>query len=316
MGRALGKDTMTDNDDWRRRKAEELGLVNDVVWLSPTPRAGVPKAGVKPSQTPEAGTLSDTVQNHGAEAKPVRALSDIPDDAILIDRRRRPQTGKNAGRSPSPPIAALPFSARHPRVARPAAMLAILAGLALALAFGWWLRGAAALDNAPLAVDKSRDSIPVSGPQKASSAEATSVGNTPTVATPPAALPPAEGLSTGASSAPERMRAPRPLLPAPRGRFTAPRAVAAPGQDFSPSFNCRRATSWVNRTVCSDAELAALDVRMSDTYGAAIAAADPAGERRIDADQAQFLQQRARCRTADCIGRAYRMRIDELALSN
>ena len=114
------------------------------------------------------------------------------------------------------------------------------------------------------------------------------------------------------ASRPDRLGEPRARLSAPRGRFTAPRAVAALGRDFSPSFNCRRATSWVNRKVCSNKELAVLDVRMSDTYGGAIAAAGPAGERRIDIDQARFLGQRALCRTAACIDRAYRIRIDEL----
>jgi uncharacterized protein len=114
------------------------------------------------------------------------------------------------------------------------------------------------------------------------------------------------------AGSPDRRDEPLARVAPGRGRFTAPRAVAASGRDFSPSFNCRRATAWVNRTVCNDEELAALDVRMSDAYGRAIAAAGPARERRIDADQADFLADRARCRTAACIDRAYRIRIDAL----
>ena len=118
------------------------------------------------------------------------------------------------------------------------------------------------------------------------------------------------------ASRPDRPGEPHARLSAPRGRFTAPRAVAASGRDFRPSFNCRRATSWVNRTVCNDQELAALDVRMSDAYGGAISAAGPAGKRRIDADQGHFLKQRALCRTTACIDGAYRIRIDKLAPQN
>ena len=253
-------------------------------------------------------------------------------------------------------------------------MLAVVAGVALALVLGWWLRGAAAPADAPLLVPTTAApsfgaAAPTAGPKPASSdalaaadAEPGTMvdsiadpaqARTPSVATPPLAgyppatvpAPPAASLPVGSSpraegspaavqyraekrargpvttgensaSRPDRPSEPRGRLSASRGRFTAPRAVAASGRDFSPSFNCRRVTSWVNRMVCNDEELAALDMRMSDAYGGAIAAAGPAGDRRIDADQANFLGQRARCRTAACVDHAYRIRIDELAPTN
>lgn len=407
-GRAPGKITMSDNEDWRRRKAEELGLVDTGPWLSRTVRPSASAAG-----TVRAPAHGDAT---GRKPAPIRTLTDIPDDAIHVDRRRRaaatpteeqPQAPRDAN-SPTPPIRTLsdipddaihvdrrrrvppetppaqsaaspvnrpplreasPASALGRRGINAAATLAIVAGLALALVLGWWLRGAVAPtdtrsvvpttaapspDPGPSAVglesaqsDTSAAASaapeatvdPVTGPTQRripSAAKprpvegaAQAVPDAP-VASPPAESPPYERSSTAAqhrtekparvavtpgdalAGVPDRPIGPSARIAAGRGRFTAPRAVAASGRDFSPSFNCSRVTSWVNRTVCNDEELAALDVRMSDAYGRAIAAAAPAGVRRIDADQADFLAQRVRCRTAACIDRAYRIRIDEL----
>ncbi|MBB6228937.1 lysozyme inhibitor LprI family protein [Polymorphobacter multimanifer] len=243
-------------------------------------------------------------------------------------------------------------------------MLAIVAGLAIALVLGWWLRGAVAPADTrymvPTTAAPSTDPGALAAPLERAQSDASDAASAApeatvdsitamqsrnsSVVTPrpvegapanvpdtPAASPPATSPTRKRSSAAsqhyteKRTRAvltPGGALaktadrpsgpPAAHGQFTAPRAVAAPGRDFSPSFNCRRATSWVNRMICNDEELAALDVQMSDAYGRAIAAEAPAGKRRIDANQANFLAQRAHCRTLACVDRVYRIRIDEL----
>jgi uncharacterized protein YecT (DUF1311 family) len=125
---------------------------------------------------------------------------------------------------------------------------------------------------------------------------------------PPVRILPTAKRPLGKSAEPAPVAVSKP----PRGRHTAPRAVAAPGRNFSPSFNCRRATSFVNRMICNDRKLAALDVQMSTAYGRAVAAASLSEEGRIDAAQTQFLNRRGRCTTATCLDRVYRSRIRKL----
>ena len=69
----------------------------------------------------------------------------------------------------------------------------------------------------------------------------------------------------------------------------------------------------MNRLICNDERLAALDIEMSNAYGAAIAVSSPPLQRLIDADQAYFLRQRARCRIVACVEHAYKVRLDELS---
>lgn len=375
-GTCPGETTMSDNEDWRRRKAEELGLIDTGPWLSRPLRQPAPAAEAAPSRAPQPSAVRPQAQSSAADRDPppIRTLSDIPDDAIHVDRRQRTRPGTPPGQSAASPSVSLRGDARQRWRARAAIVIAIAAGLALAVVLGWWLRGAAAPADIPLVIPttvapSSGAAAPAAGPaqtpsdafaaggsQAATMAESVpepapasspSVANSPpadfapaTVAVSPTASPPAASspraerspavaqyaaekrarvpvtTGEGPASHAERQSEPRARLSASRGRFTAPRAVAALGRDFSPSFNCRRATSWVNRVVCNDKELAALDVRMSDAYGDAVTAAGPAGERRIDTDQARFLAQRARCRNAACVDRAYRIRIEELALPN
>lgn len=286
-GCAHGEITMSDNEGWRRRKAEELGLVD----------AGPFRAlrATTPAQD------SAAVRNPTS----MRPLSGNSDQARTVERGREPPAATSAGPE------------WHRSDAQATRMLALLAGLALALVLGWWLRGAIAPANAPEATLNSRAASSGAG---TSSVRERSMPDIPPAAVADLPASPAVVPESAPARIPEAIKPPprqavvpaAAAPPARKGRFTAPRAVAAPGRNFRPSFNCRRATSWVNRTVCTDRKLAAMDVRMSNAYGRAIASAGPAGERRIDAAQTRFLNQRARCPTMACIDRAYRTRIKQL----
>ncbi|MDB5688762.1 MAG: hypothetical protein JWL91_638 [Sphingomonas bacterium] len=79
-----------------------------------------------------------------------------------------------------------------------------------------------------------------------------------------------------------------------------------------PSFNCRYARSSVEKMICADDRLAALDRRMASSFYAALAATR--GPERMDLQRSRnaFVIARDRCRSAECIADSYHERIAEL----
>lgn len=65
-------------------------------------------------------------------------------------------------------------------------------------------------------------------------------------------------------------------------------AVSQPAGAASPSFDCKTNHSLLERLVCSDEELARLDVEMSKAYAAAMKRAGHAGNAALLADQRDF----------------------------
>lgn len=223
---------MSAQDDWRRRKAEELGLI---------------QTGPTPARRGQANTAT---------------TSDLPDSS-----------GYRAHQTPPPmsrgPVRAIP-------------RLAGVAAIGLAMLFGWWLRGAAT----PVDIGRAMAAAPVVV------APADSAPVVPDAALPPVKLP--EPAPVMAASPPHRALASRPRRAA------------------GPSFHCRGEMPTVNRMICDNRRLLALDVRMSAAYGDAIATAGNNGRRRIEAAQTRFLNRRAQCDTAACLDRVYRNRIAQL----
>lgn len=74
------------------------------------------------------------------------------------------------------------------------------------------------------------------------------------------------------------------------------------------SFDCTRAASWVETTVCKDETLSAADEEMASLYKQARDI-----DERLVADQLTWLQVvRNSCATEECVSSAYLDRIDEL----
>jgi len=93
-------------------------------------------------------------------------------------------------------------------------------------------------------------------------------------------------------------------------------ATAQTGE--GPSFDCERARSWSELTLCVDPRLAELDRRMAALYGELRQALPTEGEAQLREDQRAFLAQRERCQQDSdeprvCLARRYRARIELLA---
>lgn len=87
-------------------------------------------------------------------------------------------------------------------------------------------------------------------------------------------------------------------------------ALTAAGQSDGPSFECKRARTSVDKTICADAQLAALDRQLADLLAHALERSSEPGE--IKRAQRQWLRERNACKAPTCIKNVYDRRIEEL----
>ena len=85
-----------------------------------------------------------------------------------------------------------------------------------------------------------------------------------------------------------------------------------PKDNVAPSFNCRRAHANVNRMICGDPELAALDRELAVRYRAVDRRTSHNEFVSLHDEETEFLNRRQNCRTPACVASLYRARIDEL----
>jgi uncharacterized protein YecT (DUF1311 family) len=101
---------------------------------------------------------------------------------------------------------------------------------------------------------------------------------------------------------------PAPIGQPPVARNDSP--AATPTVAFRPSFDCAKATNDAERIVCSDSQLAALDVKMTDLYRRGLGSVTDTnvflGEQQV------WLSQRDDCTDKQCLVVSYNDRIKEL----
>lgn len=71
-------------------------------------------------------------------------------------------------------------------------------------------------------------------------------------------------------------------------------APAAAQAATGPSFDCARAQSWDERTICGDRDLSALDRRVAEAFRRAVEA-KPGDRERMQAEQRNWLRERRSC---------------------
>jgi uncharacterized protein YecT (DUF1311 family) len=82
--------------------------------------------------------------------------------------------------------------------------------------------------------------------------------------------------------------------------------------NVSPSFNCSQARTKVEKTLCANKDLAALDVTLAENYDKARRATKGEKHRQLLDTQRAWLKQRNACEIAQCLTDAYTRRIKEL----
>lgn len=90
-------------------------------------------------------------------------------------------------------------------------------------------------------------------------------------------------------------------------------AIASQGRAESPSFDCAEAGTPTEHAICASAELSRLDSQLAAAYGAARAAASPAGRQQIRAAQIDWIGQRDACGSnAACLAERMQERLAKL----
>lgn len=97
---------------------------------------------------------------------------------------------------------------------------------------------------------------------------------------------------------------------------TRPAAPEVPTEDpkvlvLKPSFDCSKASSFAEKTICSETLLGRLDGALGQNFGF-MAASDlgDGAKQHLRTTQRQWLAERNKCTTAACLEKAYRDRID------
>ena len=94
-----------------------------------------------------------------------------------------------------------------------------------------------------------------------------------------------------------------------RGRDGMPQARVST-TSTSPSFDCAKASTSVEKMICATPELAEADAALARSYATAKASGADAGQ--LKSEQRAFLAIRNRCSTVECVAEAYRARNKEL----
>jgi len=82
-----------------------------------------------------------------------------------------------------------------------------------------------------------------------------------------------------------------------------------------PSFNCAKASTNIEKMICTDKYLGDLDGLLASDYKALFSdqyGFDAAGAKSTKAEQKQWMAKRNSCTNRDCVVDAYKSRIDEI----
>lgn len=79
------------------------------------------------------------------------------------------------------------------------------------------------------------------------------------------------------------------------------------------SFNCAKASSFVEKAICNDSLLGKLDDTLSENYNGTMAVNIGDGaKKKLLSTQRSWLSERNKCTDNKCLENAYRSRIDEV----
>ncbi|MEX3953047.1 lysozyme inhibitor LprI family protein [Paraburkholderia sp. EG287B] len=80
------------------------------------------------------------------------------------------------------------------------------------------------------------------------------------------------------------------------------------------SFDCKKASTYVEKTICSSPLLGKLDDALSENYGAMLATdlGDGPDNKALKKEQRVWLAQRNKCTTERCLVDMYRKRVDDV----
>lgn len=89
--------------------------------------------------------------------------------------------------------------------------------------------------------------------------------------------------------------------------------VLASPLSLSVSFDCAKASTFIENAICSDPLLGKLDDALSENYNSMLASNIGEGARKdLRSTQKKWLSERNKCSNIKCVENLYRTRIDEV----
>jgi uncharacterized protein len=81
-----------------------------------------------------------------------------------------------------------------------------------------------------------------------------------------------------------------------------------------PSFDCAKASSYVEKTICGSELLKSLDVALSKNYKSMMVVSSnlPGGAQDLRQEQKAWIGKRNKCSTEECLVDLYRARVNEI----
>ena len=224
--------------------------------------------------------------------------------------------------TPPPTPAPVPPTSAPPKRSNTAAYLGLAAVLALTIAIAWYVQNGSrpqVTANEPSTTTPATVAAQDAPPVQSGAAPAPTPPQESVASLAPAP-PPAVMTGPPVPPAPEPTTAPQAKAPSPAPAATAkaspPQPVVAPAPAPPPppairaSFDCAMPGNAAERIVCSDGQLAALDVKMAQMYQQGLrSVSDPNAFR---GEQQVWLEQRDGCTDRPCLAASYDERIKEL----
>jgi len=231
-----------------------------------------------------------------------------------------------------PPLAATPVSVApattQPKRSNITAYLGVAAVIALTIGVAWYVQNGTgpevATTEPPAPATVTTQSAPPAPDIAAPAPESNTVASVAPAPPPPVMTGPPVPPAPELAPAPQASLAPPPPVPAPQpppaaakapapppaATAKAPAPAPAPPPAIRASFDCATPGNTAERIVCSDGQLAALDVRMAQMYQQGLrSVTDPNAFR---GEQQVWLSQRDVCTDKPCLAASYDERIKEL----
>lgn len=80
---------------------------------------------------------------------------------------------------------------------------------------------------------------------------------------------------------------------------------------MAASFDCSKAATWVEKSICADPLLGKLDAALAKNYQAMLAADGGDSRKALKKEQLRWLARRNQCTSIACLSAVYRQRVDE-----
>jgi uncharacterized protein YecT (DUF1311 family) len=113
------------------------------------------------------------------------------------------------------------------------------------------------------------------------------------------------------ASAPDPVAEPAPGPPAVPTQTTVPVTEVVDVNPFAPSFDCTKASNGVERLICSDRELAKLDVALSQLYFKA--RSNAVDKDRLKSEQIAWVRTSRACSDKNCLKQSFEQRMADLS---